>query len=84
MYARCERPLVYEADRLARIVREHDISYAIFDSVAFACDGPPEAAEVAGRYFRAVRQLGIGSLQIAHISKAENGDKKPFGSALLA
>jgi hypothetical protein len=81
LYARCERPLVYEADRLRRIVRENGIEYTVFDSVAFACDGPPEAAEVAGRYFRAVRQLTIGSLHVAHVSKAENADQKPFGSA---
>lgn len=80
IYARCERPLVYEADRLRRIVRENAIQYAIFDSVAFACDGPPEAAEVAGRYFRAVRQIGTGSLHIAHVTKQDGADKKPFGS----
>jgi len=80
IYARCERPLTYEADRLLRIVREHKIEYAVFDSIGFACDGPPEAAEVAGAYFRAVRRLGVGSLHVAHIAKAEGGDKKPFGS----
>ena len=80
LYARCERPLVYEADRLRRIVKENDIEYLIYDSVAFACDGPPEAAEIAGRYFRAVRQIGGGSLHIAHVSKGENADQKPFGS----
>jgi hypothetical protein len=80
LYARCERPLVYETDRLRRIVQDNKIQYTIFDSVAFACDGPPEAAEIAGRYFRAVRQIGGGSLHIAHISKAEGADKKPFGS----
>jgi hypothetical protein len=82
LYARCERPLVFEADRLRRIVRENGVGYIVYDSVAFACDGPPEAAEVAGRYFRAVRQIGGGgSLHIAHVSKAENADQKPFGSA---
>lgn len=81
-YARCDRPLVAEVDRLRRIVHEKKIEFAGFDSVAFACDGPPEAAEVAGRYFRATRQIGeIGSLHIAHISKAEGSDQKPFGSA---
>jgi len=81
-YARCARPLVYEAERLRRIVREREIQFAIFDSVAFACDGPPEAAEVAGRYFQSLRQLGeIGSLHVAHVSKAAEGaDQKPFGS----
>jgi hypothetical protein len=80
LYARCERPLVYEADRLRRIVRDGGVEFAVFDSVAFACDGPPEAAEVAGRYFRAVRQIGGGSLHVAHVSKAEGADQKPFGS----
>lgn len=80
-YVRCTRPLVYEADRLRRIVLAEQLDYAIFDSVGFACDGPPEAAEVAGRYFQAVRQIGsIGSLHLAHISKAEGADQKPFGS----
>ena len=81
IYARCSKPLVHEADRLARIIHANRISFAIFDSIAFACDGPPEAAEVAGNYLRAVRSLGIGSLNLAHISKAEGGDQKPFGSA---
>ncbi len=79
-YVRCERPLVYEADRLRRICRDYSIDFAGFDSVAFASDGPPEAAEVAGRYFRAVRQIGVGSLHVAHVSKAEGADQKPFGS----
>jgi hypothetical protein len=81
LYARCERPLVFEVDRLRRIVRENGIEFSVFDSVAFACDGPPESAEVAGRYFRAVRQIGGGSLHVAHVSKGEGADKKPFGSA---
>ncbi|MGA2143889.1 MAG: AAA family ATPase [Bryobacteraceae bacterium] len=81
LYARCERPLVYEADRLRRIVRDADIDFTVFDSVAFACDGPPEAAEVAGRYFRAARQIGGGSLHVAHVNKSENADQKPFGSS---
>jgi len=80
-YARCERPLVYETDRLRRIAREKGIEFVVYDSVAFACDGPPESAEVAGRYFRAARQIGGGSLHIAHVSKGENADQKPFGSA---
>jgi hypothetical protein len=81
LYARCERPLVFEADRLRRIVQESAVNYALYDSIAFACDGPPEAAEVAGRYFRAVREIGCGSLHVAHVSKSEGADKKPFGSA---
>ena len=79
-HVRCTRSLTYEADRLRRIARDNGIQYSIFDSIGYACDGAPESAEAAGKYFRAVRQIGGGSLHIAHISKAEGGDQKPFGS----
>jgi hypothetical protein len=80
-YARCERALIHEVDRLRRIVRDEGIEYSFFDSIAFACSGPPESAEIAGEYFRALRQIGGGSLHVAHVSKAEGADQKPFGSA---
>lgn len=80
-YCRCESPLVVEVDRLARIIRERKIRYAFFDSISFACDGRPEEAEIAARYLRATRSLGIGSLHIAHINKSEEKDRKPFGSS---
>src|SRR5204862_7316016 len=55
---------------------------AIVDSIAFACDGPPEEAHVAGRYLRALRATAeCGSLHTAHGNRSkENSDKKPFGS----
>lgn len=82
LYVRCARHLCHEAERLRRIIAQNRIDFAVFDSVAFACDGPPEAAEVAGRYFQALRQLGeIGSLHLAHIAKSSDAaDRKPFGS----
>jgi hypothetical protein len=80
-YVRCDRALVTEADRLAREVRRLSADYLIADSIAFATSGPPEAAEHATAYFRAVRQIGIGSLHLAHINRSENGDQKPFGSS---
>jgi hypothetical protein len=78
-YARCERALIHEVDRLRRIVRDGNIEYCFYDSIAFACSGPPESAEIAGAYFRAVRQIGGGSEHIAHVSKADGADQKPFG-----
>lgn len=80
-YMRCDRPLVNEADRINREVRRLSVDYLICDSIAFATAGPPEAAEHATAYFRAVRQIGVGSLHLAHINKSENGDQKPFGSS---
>lgn len=81
VYVPCSRPLIYEIDRLVQIKHDHSLDYAVFDSVAFACQGKPEDAENASAYNRAVRQLEIGSLHIAHITKGENGDQRPFGSA---
>jgi hypothetical protein len=80
-YCRCDQAITSETDRIARIVKDNKIRYAVFDSISFAVSGPPEAAETAGAYFRAVRRLDIGSLHIAHVNKGEDGDKKPFGSA---
>jgi hypothetical protein len=81
IYLRCHRPLVHEVEHLARVVVDARVEYAIYDSVAFACDGAPEAAEVAGNYFRGVKAIGIGSLHVAHVWKAEGADQRPVGSA---
>lgn len=81
LYLRCARPMTSEAERITRLVREHKIDYLICDSISFACDGRPEDAEVAARYFQALRQIGIGSFNVAHVNKSEDGDQKPFGSA---
>jgi len=79
-YVRCDRPLVYEIDRLRKIVRDERLDFAVFDSIGYACPGPPESAEHAMSYFRAVRQLAIGSLHVAHVRQGENNDQRPFGS----
>jgi hypothetical protein len=80
-YIRASWPLSHEVDRLRHAILAHDIAFVVLDSVAFGCDGPPEAADAAARYFQAVRQLQTGALLIAHVTKAENGDRRPFGSA---
>jgi len=79
-YVRCERPLVYEVDRLRKIVRDERLDFAVFDSIGYACPGPPEAAEHAMAYARAVRQCGIGSYHVAHVRQGDNNDQRPFGS----
>lgn len=79
-YVRCTKPLAYEVDRIRRIVRDEHTHYAVFDSIAVACGGRPEDAEIATNYARAFRALGIGGLHLAHVSKADGADLKPFGS----
>lgn len=80
-YARCHGPLVTEVDRLSGIVHDHRLTYAVLDSIGFACAGPPESAEHATAYIRALRALNIGTLNLAHVSKAgESSEHRPFGS----
>lgn len=80
-YTRCQAPLTEEVGRLRGWVLKAGIKYVVCDSVAFAANGPPESAETASTYYRAVRALGVGSLHIAHVTKGlEEGDQKPFGS----
>lgn len=81
VYVPCHQSLRDSVDRLRRIAREHGIGYWVVDSVAPACGGEPESAEVATAYFNALRELGGGSLSIAHITKDREGaENKPFGS----
>jgi hypothetical protein len=82
-YMHCTRSLVDEIDNIAREIRRHGIDFAICDSIGFACNGAPEDAVVANAYFRAVGQLGCGSLHLAHVSKSERekaNPHAPFGS----
>jgi hypothetical protein len=80
IYVRCDQPLVYEKARLRRIIRHEQIRFGIFDSAGYLTDGAPEAADATMAACRAMRQLGIGHLLLAHITKGENGDRRPFGS----
>lgn len=91
-YAKCDRPLVAESDRLRRLVQQYHIDYLVCDSIVFACAAgvPAESAEAASSYFQALRQIGVGSLNLAHTTKAAQSEKddrqqhKPFGSVFWA
>jgi hypothetical protein len=72
--------LADDVDRIRREIIRHDIGYIVVDSVALACDGPPESAEVAVRFFGALRELRLGSLLVAHVNRSGDTDR-PFGSA---
>ncbi len=81
-YMGCSRPLIYELDRIAEVVRQQRIQFLFCDSVGFLVHEKPESAESALKYFQAIRSLGpLGSLHLAHRAKSEDGDKMPFGSA---
>jgi hypothetical protein len=82
LYVPCgaEGPLSHQIDRLRGLFQQHAIEYAIVDSVALACDGPPEDAQVALAFFQALARLEVGSFNLAHVNRAGDTDK-PFGSA---
>ena len=73
----------HDQARMAQLVAEHNIQFMIIDSAAMACGGEPEAADVATRYWNALRTLGCTTLTIAHVSKteaSEKGTSTPYGS----
>ncbi len=85
-YVRCASPLVVEVSRLASYVTRHAVQFCVFDSVAYAAGGRPEEAEHATAYMRAVSQIGVGSLHLAHAVKSEEHQESsgPFGSVFWA
>jgi hypothetical protein len=76
------RPLIYEAERIRRVVRKEALDYAFYDSAGFATQGDPATAESALAYMQAANVIGIGGTHLAHITKnGDQNDQKPFGSA---
>ena len=75
--------MTQDQPRMAQLVAEHNIKFMIIDSAAMACGGEPEAANVASRYWNALRTLNCTTLTIAHVSKteaSEKGTSTPYGS----
>lgn len=85
LYVRCERSLKHEVDRLHRLMLSHQAAYIICDSIGFALDGGAETHEAATEYFRALRRLPIGSLNLAHIPKQYDDGREAqiFGSTFF-
>ena len=82
-YRKQEVSMTRDQPRMAQLVAEHNIQFMIIDSAAMACGGEPESADVATRYWNALRTLGCTPLTIAHVSKTEASDKgtsTPYGS----
>jgi hypothetical protein len=80
LYQRCDQPLDVLAEAIRRTVLEQQVGFLLIDSVAPACTGRVEDAEVAIEFFKALRRIGtMGTLAIAH-TRAEDGEQRPFGS----
>lgn len=72
-------PLSDQVKALERKVQRDRIGFMVVDSAAFACGGDALKQEVATAYFNALARLGIASLTVAHVTKADE-DQYPFGS----
>lgn len=75
-------PLRDLAEAIRRKVVQEGIGIIVIDSVAPACGGKPEDADVALAFFRALAKIGVTSLLLAHVSKGAGPEqpKHPFGS----
>ena len=83
LYVPCRSALWDEVPRLKGLFAEHQIGFAIVDSVSYACGGLPLVSdEAANRFQEAMRKLAVGCICVAHRNKSEDGDKYIFGSIM--
>lgn len=72
IYLRCDSSLYSQVDRIKRMIKLYNAIYVVCDSIGFAIDGPAQDQESARHYFKGLRQLGVGSLNVGHIPKGSN------------
>lgn len=85
LYRECRLPFVDDLSEIAKAVAKAEAKMIVVDSLGVACAGEMESAEVALRFFNALRQLPVTSLLVSHVTKAQlssekKGAKAPFGS----
>lgn len=75
-------PLHEEIDAIGRAVKADGVELVVIDSAMPAAGGRPEEAEVAQRFFAALRRLppGVTTVVLAHPNKTEQNPKWPLGS----
>jgi hypothetical protein len=79
LYRRMSAPLHDQIEQLLIMIEEHGVDFVVIDSAGMACGDDPETSRTAIRFANAVRQLGVGSLWLTHITKNGSTDH-PFGS----
>lgn len=81
-YRRCALPLADDMEQIHEMIQQTHSNFLIVDSIAAASGGDINSAEVALRFFAALRQLKITSLLIAHTAKNLDGKHQTvYGSA---
>ena len=83
-YRRCSLSLAHDLDAIRAHIEEVKADYVIIDSVSLAAGGDLNHMDIATNYFRALRQLNMTTISLAHTSKdRENKSKTILGSVLF-
>jgi len=75
-YRRCDLPLYLDIEQVQSSIVNSKARMVVIDSLAQACGGNLNDAEVANRFFASLRQLRVTSLVVAHTAKGDNGEGK--------
>jgi hypothetical protein len=80
LYLRMSGPLENQIDMIEKYVTTYNVIAIVVDSLVAAAGGDVNESEAARTYFGAMRQFGVASLGITHMSKDKRNNDKPFGS----
>ena len=76
-YRRFDSPIADQAEELQRFFIEHEIGFAVTDSVVAAATGENVNSDGAPRmYFNAIRSLDVPTLGITHVPMGDGKPKK--------
>ena len=82
-YRYCEHSLGDDLEQIQQIIMDNKIGFIVVDSLAVAFGGDLREQQMAGDFFLNLRQLGVTSLLITHITKDETKKATPFGSVFF-
>lgn len=83
-YRRCSLPIADDIEGIRNYIDDLKIGCLIIDSVSLAAGGDLNKMDMATSYFRALRQLNITSVSLAHTSKdRESKTRTILGSVLF-
>lgn len=70
------RTLRQQVDQVKRMINDEGITYIIIDSASPACGRASDNDDIVS-FFQAIKQLGVGSLVLAHVTKndRQSGDE---------
>jgi|TARA_R110000823_G_scaffold71749_11_gene165340 hypothetical protein len=80
-YVSCGDNLSGMAEEVEKKAEEHGTVFSVVDSAVPASSDDVNDVEAPKALFRALRQIGVPSLILAHVAKGQGDEKKPFGSA---